>query len=324
MKTKKELLPGGTKIEWTDYTVNFWWGCTEVSPACAHCYARTLSKLYSHGRASWGRDGLRWIRTEAVLAELKRYNHRAAKAGVIRRVFINSMSDTFEDRADLAEARAALFEMVEKCPRLIFQLLTKRPENVPGMAPAEWRGGWPANVWMGTTVEDQARAEERIPALLAIPARVRFLSCEPMVGPVDMRLLEACPRCTPPGDPGCPYCLGRYGINRGIHWVICGGESGAKARPMHPDWARGLRDQCDAVGVPYFFKQWGEWAPHKARAGGDLGGDMRRGKVRHVYADREPDGHFRRGDVHMERVGKHAAGRQLDGVEHSAFPEVAA
>lgn len=197
-----------------------------------------------------------------------------------------------------------------------------------------WAGAWlggkaPTNVWIGTTVEDQQRADERIPHLLSIPASIRFLSCEPLLGPLDLSEVEITGGKGEPLRYTSPLVTGamHYGFVKGrIHWVICGGESGLNARPMHPDWARSLRDQCQAAGVPFFFKQWGEWKPYKAQAGGDLGGDMRKGRVIHLCANRENDGHFRKGDVHMAHVGKKAAGSLLDGRTWDEFPktEVAA
>ena len=172
---------------------------------------------------------------------------------------------------------------------------------------------WPIpNVWLGVSVENQEAADERIPLLLQTPAAVRWISAEPLLGQVDL----ACAGLEidlsgPLEDP--PK------VN--IDWVVVGGESGPGARPMHPDLARGLRDQCAAAGVPFLFKQWGEWAPHQARAGGDEGGDLRRGHVRYLQGDgREPDGHFRKGDAAVARVGKKAAGRLLDGRTWDGYP----
>ncbi len=164
------------------------------------------------------------------------------------------------------------------------------------MVPPEWLRprGWPAHVWLGTTVENNAEATKRIPTLLDVPAAVRFLSCEPLLGPVDLA-----------------YALfngaDSFGTMPGIHWVIAGGESGGGARSAHPEWARSLRDQCRAANVPFFFKQWGEWAP--------MGQTAHEGFKRlHDFGD----GQF------MERVGKAAAGRKLDGLEWSEMPGMTA
>jgi len=194
------------------------------------------------------------------------------------------------------------------------------------------------NVWLGVSTEDQPRADERVPELLATPAAVRFVSAEPLLGAIDFNKIDIAAwlrRYRPDSDIGLnaydpdmrfpllsPFeHFGSGASYPGLDWIIVGGESGPNARPMHPDWARNIRDQCAEAGVPFFFKQWGEWAVDKLSAGGDLGGDMRRDLVRHVCADRENDGHFRKGDRHMRRVGKHRAGRLLDGRTHDAMPE---
>lgn len=267
-----------TKIEWARHTVNFWWGCEEVSPACAFCYAREWAKYASKGKATWGADGERWIRA-AALDEARKIDRlalgeRATETGYTR-VFVNSMSDTFEDHPALGEARAAALELMGSLVNVQWLLLTKRPENVQRMVPEAWRTAWPAQVWIGTTVEDQARADLRIPELLCIPAKVRFLSCEPLLECVR---LDKCQD----DELGATWNT----LEMSIHWVICGGESGAHARAMNPAWARSLRDQCVAAGVPFFFKQWGEYGA---------------------------DG---------ERIGKKAAGRLLDWREWSEVPVI--
>jgi protein gp37 len=166
-------------------------------------------------------------------------------------------------------------------------LLTKRPENVARFAPSLWLENWPAHIWIGTTVENQQCADERIPALLEIPAKVRFLSCEPLLGPVNLSY-----RC----------------LEVAADWVICGGESGGHARPMHPDWARSLRDQCNEADVPFFFKQWGEWIEVPAfQNNGDMGMMDTEGLMRSCV---------------VRKVGKHVSGRLLDGREWSEFPKV--
>ncbi|WP_202842074.1 DUF5131 family protein [Luteimonas saliphila] len=261
----------------------------------------------------------------------------------LRRVFCASLADVFDNEVD-PTWRRDLFELILRTPDLDWLLLTKRIGNVPAMLEelkqraryhAEWAlfddwlsGRPPANVWLGATICNQAEASRDIPKLLAIPAAVRFLSIEPMLGPVDLSYAFAIP--TGAGKGSCPMHLSTIcpeGLlplgEQHLHWVIAGGESGTEARPMHPSWVRALRDQCAAAGVPFLFKQWGEWAPHSARAGGDEGGGLRRGHVRYLTGDgREADGHFRRGDAAVVRVGKKAAGRTLDGVEHTAFPEI--
>lgn len=208
---------------------------------------------------------------------------------------------------------------------------------------AQWP--WP-NVWIGATICNQEEAERDIPKLLKVPAAKRFLSIEPLLGKIDISrwldptgitCMDVCPD-TPYVDkdsaevfvatdgeviPLCPHCgikASWTGWDCGIDWVIVGGESGPGARPMHPKWALDLRDQCLSHHVPFLFKQWGEWAIDRVFSGGDLGGDMRRGIVEHVRFNRECDGRFLRGDVHMRRVGKKKAGRVLDGQTWDEVP----
>ena len=176
-----------------------------------------------------------------------------------------------------------------------------------------WVEAWlegtpPANVWIGATVVNQEEADRDIPKLLAVPAAKRFLSMEPLLGPVDL------------SGYLCDFDLGQGSSWGNLHWVIVGGESGPHARPMHPDWARSLRDQCVAAGVPFHFKQWGEWAPADVITGGDLGGELKRGTVMHLHAPGNPEGYFRHGDAYVRRMGKKRAGRMLDGREWDEVP----
>lgn len=230
------LLPG--------YTFNPWWGCIRVSPGCEHCYAEEMAKRWGH--QIWGpaQTTERRFFGESHWQEPLAWNKKAWKSGHRVSVFCASMSDVFEDYrpvrgevSPLDEQRARLFALIEQTPWLNWLVLTKRPELVLSLVPFRWilEDLWPDNLWIGTSVEDQRRADERIPELLTLPAPVRFLSCEPLLGPVD---------------------LTRY-LPEGIDWVISGGESGAQARPMDMDWPRVLRDQCVQAGVPYFFKQVG-------------------------------------------------------------------
>jgi protein gp37 len=282
-----------TKIEWAHYTVNFWWGCTKVSPACFYCYAEAMARIFAKGKATWGPNGARWIRLEKATDELVAIQKRVMKTGERVRVFINSMSDTFEDRPDLEYARSILLKAVAMLHGVDVLLLTKRPENICRMVPQQWLSNWPAHVWVGTTIENRYSADLRISALLRVPARVRFLSMEPLLEHVDL-------------DFGAPKWRSFESYHAYIHWVIVGGESGPGARPMNPDWARSIRDQCKAAGVPFFFKQWGEW----------LGG-LQDGAEQDGYPPRI----FNASDAPI-RVGKKAAGRLLDGAEHNEFPEV--
>lgn len=221
-------MSANTEISWADHTFNPWWGCTRVSPGCLNCYAATFS--HRLGKELWGKGIPRQRQSENVWQQPARWNAKAIKRGSRFRVFVASMADVFDDEVPPAW-RDDLWDVIRACPALDWQLLTKRPQNILGMLPHDWGEGW-QNVWMGTTVEDQARANERIPMLRAVPAAVRFLSCEPLLGVLALDL-------------------------EGIHWVICGGESGAGYRPMKPLWAQWVRDQCIDQGVDFHFKQWG-------------------------------------------------------------------
>lgn len=304
-----------TSIEWTDKTFNPWWGCSRVSPACRFCYADRDAQRYGH--QVWRRHGPRRMLSEANWQRPLKWNRDAAVVGVPAKVFCASMADVFEDHPDVAAPRERLWELIDATPHLIWQLLSKRPENIAQMVPWGKNGrNWPANVWMGTSVENDPWAGIRIPLLLknTVGARVLFLSCEPLLGDVDLR-----PWLFPePKGCNCGSPLGVYPHEPGcglepplIDWVICGGESGPKARPMSPLWARSLRDQCVRAGVPFFFKQHGEWAPT-----GQVGIGCIDSRERLIG---QPDERGFREVI--RRVGKKAAGRQLDGRTWDQFPE---
>lgn len=245
-------------IEWTDHTFNPWEGCTKVSPGCAHCYAEARNRRFAGG-ANWGPGAPRRRTSPANWQQVERWNREAAHAPHRPRVFCASLADWLDAEVPV-EWRADLFDLIRRTPNLDWLLLTKRPENwlacveaVAGLQRADgadafaiaWHQGQaPANVWIGTTVEDQTRAEERIPALLSIPARVRFLSCEPLLEAVNL-------------DFGHPRHRTFDSYHAEIHWVICGGESGPDARPMLVEWADDLRRQCETAGVAFFMKQLG-------------------------------------------------------------------
>lgn len=229
-----------TKIEWCHHTFNPWWGCVRVSPGCEHCYAEAFAKRT--GNKVWGVRAERRFFGDKHWAEPLKWDAAATKAGERRRVFCASMADVFEDREDLRPHRARLFTLIEATPSLDWLLLTKRPENADrlwaGAHTDAWNGAdslgltWRPNVWLGTTVEDWDR-RKRMDHLRAIPARVRFLSAEPLIedlGELDMD---------------------------GIDWVIVGGESGPGSRPFDLAWARSIRDQCASAGVAFFCKQLG-------------------------------------------------------------------
>lgn len=335
-----------SKIEWTHHTINFWWGCAKVSPACANCYAEGQADRFQGGL--WGPDRARRVRIEAAAKEAMRYQRRAFKEGTSFRIFSNSMSDFFEDRRDLDQPRMEALDVIRKTPNLHWLILTKRPEKirellnrVHTMIQADlivnsrtrfsdlrsWIYDWlengnaPANVWLGTTVEDQEHADQRIPALLEVPAAIRFLSCEPLLGPVNLhRVRDPNPAIKIPGREITFDALSRKGgialhDGVGLDWVICGGESGLRARPMHPGWVQDLRDQCEESNVPFLFKQWGEWLPTGQTP--DL-----QCKLGNYAVIHQPHGERHKGGSNVERVGKRFAGRSLDGRLHDAYPEI--
>ena len=317
-----------TRIEWCDHTFNPWIGCTKVSPGCDGCYAERsppVRVLRSRAREPWGPDGARYLTN--VWGDPLRWNKRHdaffAQHGRRQRVFCASLADVFDNQVPEAW-RFDLLNLIADTPNLDWLLLTKRIGNAKAMLDAfmqsdghrgECWDGWP-NVWLGATVVNQAEADRDIPKLLQVPARVRFLSVEPMLGPVDLGIAAPCDHVRRSCDD--------IGCHRALSWVICGGESGPHARPMHPDWARSLRDQCAAAGVPFLFKQWGEWCP---RGPESLGYPSVDGVPRVRLTDAGQDGQdlASRGgnDVWMNRAGKKTAGRALDGIEHNGFPEAA-
>lgn len=317
-----------SKIEWTDHTFNPWVGCQVASPdGCANCYAADWAKRY-------GRDFAQRTRTsDANWKQPLKWNARAQAEGRRYRVFCASLADVFDNEVP-AEWRADLFTLIAKTPNLDWLLLTKRIGNVQKMLSdivhshdeglsvldmMEPDGGWYRNVWIGATVVNQAEADRDVPKLLRVPAAVRFLSVEPMLGPISLRCIDV------DGDheihplTGTTECVDGEGQPApdlpGISWVICGGESGPKARPMHPDWARSLRDQCAAAGVPFLWKQWGEWV--EADRDGDIVTATEASGI--AVEERRYDLTAAHG-AEFIRVGKKAAGRLLDGRTHDEFP----
>ena len=231
-----------SKIEWTDHTFNPWWGCTKVSPACDHCYAETWAKRV--GLDIWSAGKPRRYLSDAYWRQPHRWNAEAQRSGRRTRVFCASMADVFEWKKGLSSWRQRLWTVIEETPCLDWLLLTKRPHLIRRLAP--WEDEWPANVWLGTTVETQRWVDKRLPHLSEVPAHTRFLSCEPLLGRVD---------------------LDGWLERNAIHWVIAGGESGPRARPSDPAWFYTIRNQCAAHATPFHFKQWGEWAPLNALPG---------------------------------------------------------
>lgn len=237
------------------------------------------------GHQLWGMDAPPRLFTDAHWREPLRWNQEAGLAGIRERVFCASMADVFEWRSDLNEPRDRLWELIRNTPNLDWLLLTKRPQNIERLAP--WRNDWPANVWLGTSVENQALAEKRLPSLLKNGAAVRFLSCEPLLGHLD---------------------LSPWFRKRGLHpidWIIAGGESGGSSRPMHPDWVTSLLRQCQEYDVPFHFKQWGQWVP------ADLTNEIARRRLLELTNERP---------VEMVRLSKKLAGRILEGTTWDGIP----
>lgn len=339
-----------TAISWCDHTFNPWIGCTKVSPACDGCYAEAMmDKRY--GRVEWGAPGkgagTRSRTTPGNWRKPVHWNKKAAETGTRPFVFCASLADVFDNQVP-HEWRSDLFDMIRKTPNLVWLLLTKRPQNIVKMSTIDdprWLGeAWPRNAAIGTTVEDQERADRNVPALLNAKTELNpafaFLSCEPLLGPIDLTKLSRPHRQGyGPGHidalrgwtRGAGHGYREFDAPSAIDWVITGGETDQgehKARPSHPGWYRSLRDQCAAAGVVYHHKQNGEWVKHRPTAGGDLGGDVRAGRVQIVHLQPHTDEElckrsFFSGDTYMARVGKHRSGRLLDGVEHNARPLVA-
>lgn len=320
-----------TNIEWTDATWNPVTGCSKVSQGCKHCYAeREWPRMTKLVPAYAGRD-FTDVRTHGSRLD------QPARWAKRRMIFVNSMSDLFHEAVP-DEFIDSVFGVMWAClwgrkgkPGHVFQVLTKRADRMRDYLTQDRREKWATaavhhggandpdgmydqvayaegphpRIWLGVSVEDQAAADERIPLLLETPAAVRWISAEPLLGRVDLRH----------NTGTLPWIGGKYGDGRsfsgGIDWVVAGGESGPKARPMHPAWARDLRDQCAAAGVPFLFKQWGEFAPYD-----DLRNAQKLpiGVALSCWPTHGPDA------GKMVRVGKKIAGRLLDGGLHDGYP----
>lgn len=265
-----------TKIEWAHSTINLFYGCTKISPACDNCYAAAQVHRLKLG-VVWNKPPVKAKKDR--LAELRTLNRGgkrfAAKHGERRRIFVNSMSDFFDNQAPQAW-RDEAFAAFEECTDVDILLVTKRPQNVLKMIPQSWLGdGWPPHVWLIVTAENQEENDRRRLAVRAIKFKCKIqtvgASIEPMLEYIDPLKLDW------------------------ANWIIVGGESGKKARPMHPDWVSAIRDYCIEFGVPFHFKQWGQFMP--------------------VHVD----------DVHrhgyeFKPVGKKESGRRLHGETHDGFP----
>lgn len=264
-------MSANTKIEWATHTFNPWEGCTKVGPGCDNCYAAERNSRFAGGIAiNWGTGAPRrrtsWNNWRKPLAWNANHDAFFALTGHRQRVFCASLADVFDNAVDRTW-REELFALIASTPNLDWLLLTKRIGNVGNMLPVpfDFDKHFP-NVWLGATICTQAEADRDIPKLLAVPAAKRFLSMEPLLGAVDLNYAFGIP--SGAGRGSCPMHLAGIApeglLPKGhqhLNWVIVGGESGPNARPMHPDWARSLRDQCVAAGVPFLFKQWGQWRP---------------------------------------------------------------
>lgn len=294
-----------SKIEWTHHTFNPWWGCAKVSPGCDNCYAERDAGRFTPDATLWGVDAGRREFGEKHWNEPRKWDAKAAKEGKRYRVFCASMADVFDKNAP-AGARERLWTLIEQTPNIDWLILTKRIGNARHMIPDRWSVSLPPNVWLGISVVNQEEADRDIPKLLALKAHVRWLSMEPLLGPVDLSKFMW-------QDLNGNF-VPQAGRMPRIDWVVVGGESGPNARPMHSEWPRKLRDQCTAAGVPFLFKQWGEWAPAEKR-GDQL---VITGETDFTNAPKWHE--FDDGQV-MARIGKKAAGRQLDGSLHDGYPQ---
>lgn len=326
-----------TKIEWvtnSDGTKGETWnpitGCTKVSEGCANCYAERMSKRLA-GRYGYPADEpFRVTLHPDKLEQPMRWKKP-------RKIFVCSMSDLFHSAVPL-EFQLKILKVIKQCPQHTFQILTKRPEQI---AMLDYVGGieFPPNVWLGISAENQQRADERIPELLKVTATVRFVSAEPLIGPLDLtHYLNGCPE---PYGGGIHYVSHDMALDAcepemegmmieeepqwqqtmpELFWVIVGGESGPNARPMHPQWARDIRDQCQASGTQFFFKQHGEWCSLDQGCGLSIDDLDHKTQIRII--DRDYDkmpGYWPEAET-MIRVGKKAAGRLLDGREWNEMP----
>lgn len=349
-------MADGSKIEWTDATWNPIRGCSRVSEGCRHCYAEMIAARFSgpgqpyEGLAKRLGGEARWTNEVRLIPE---HLGDPLRWGKSRRIFVNSMSDLFHEEIP-DEWIDLIFAVMALAPQHTFQVLTKRPERMrkyvtrlvddeTGNAIEEIADaavkvtGSPCaahvedvtlplpNVWLGVSAEDQTTADERIPHLLATPAAIRFVSAEPLLGPIQFHSIPASDQkpsayydLTYFGGPGLFDPQRRRLADARLDWIIVGGESGPHARPMHPDWARSIRDQCAAAGVAYFFKQWGGFEPvgYWGNLDDRLQLDAVIAQINPSYPCRDPANYV------MRRVGKTASGRLLDGVEHNGFPEL--
>lgn len=286
-----------SKIEWTHHTFNPWWGCMKVSEGCKNCYAETLDRRLGAGQ-HWGPSSERKPMAEKYWNQPERWNRAAAAAGRRDRVFCASMADVFEDHPQVVDIRRRLFRLILGTPSLDWLLLTKRPENINRLIPELFHAEFPPNIWLGTSVENQENLITRVPHLIQAPGAIKFLSCEPLLGSLNFS-----------------SAINVEGIDfRKISWIIVGGESGKEARPMHPDWASHIRNVCITLGMPFFFKQWGEYLPACQLTDDQVHGPRYWPEVKF------PSPHNPNKVNTYYRAGKKEAGCLLDGIEYKEYP----
>lgn len=307
---------GKTSIEWTDASWNPVVGCTEISPGCANCYAARLASTRLKNSPAYKGLALhadmmddptkpRWNGVVRVLPERLEEPLHWKKP---RRIFVCDMGDLFHESVTDDQIKSVWLTM-HRASWHTFQVLTKRADRMQDFCNT-WGVKTLTNVWLGVSVENQHFADERIPLLVQTPAMVRFISAEPLLGPLDLqRFQEHLPSAV------------HLGWLDGIEWVICGGESGPGARPMHPDWARSLRDQCQTAGVPFFFKQWGTWASPSQSVCSIHSGTDGTDVHRYVSDGRKHDPQCPNAKTYMIKCSKKVAGRLLDGREWNEFPQ---
>lgn len=308
-----------TKIEWADMTINPVVGCSKCSPGCDNCYAeRFAARLAKHPKTAAKYAGVvdekgKWTGKLSGF-DLSVFNSLPT---IAKKVFVGSMTDMFHPCLDDSDGQdmCVMLELFEMYPQHTFMLLTKRPGKM--LADIEWliaqHGHVPGNLWLGVTVCNQQEADEKIPVLLDTPAAKHFVSVEPMLGPVSLShvhveqsdTMDALRGVFYQSDHWNPQHAGQDMATK-LNWVICGGETGPNARPLHPDWVRHLRNQCVEAGTPFFFKGWGEWAPDCLC--------IKRKPCREI--PRPKPGKM----GCMFHCGKHRAGRLLDGREWNEVP----
>ncbi|MBD9539966.1 DUF5131 family protein [Ensifer sp. ENS04] len=344
-----------TNIEWTDATVNFWWGCSPVSLGCDNCYAETWNNF--RGNKQWG-PGAPRRKIISAAASLRRLQKDADNFerihGRRRRVFMHSMSDVFDNEVP-AEWREEAFAAAEAADRLDIQFVTKRITNLEKLAPAHWLssalpaerlsfGSWPRHIGVLMSVVTQREAERDIERLLKLKQRHRLpwagISGEPLLEALRPRRLRVGKKLWLDGltghylqDLGRGYTETIYhadgelpGPLPGLDWVIIGGESSKLARPMHPEWVRTVRDQCRAAGVPFLFKQWGEWKPVSEMDRDELTEVRARPEIQRVEGMPPVASFLTTPNQQMDffKVGKSKAGRTLDRRIHNEFPRISA